>query len=68
MYLKDQQLVSYNTGHIKGLGVIVGVSTTPQPFMGSVYMIQDISGNFPNKAYPFNVISLPETMFSIVAE
>lgn len=43
-----------------GKGVIRGVCTTDQPVIGATYIIEDISGNVPNKTYPFKFFSVAE--------
>lgn len=56
----DGQLVDYDDSETSGYGVIVGCATTPQPVMGRIFIVEDKSGRFPNKVYPYSVFTCAE--------
>jgi len=55
--------VQYNLGPMfTGHGVICGVSAIPQAGIGHTYILEDKSGNIPNKEYPFTHLVCPENL------
>lgn len=63
---KDQQIVNFDNGIIKGMGMIVGVATTPFAVIGSIYVIQVGSSepSLPTEEYPFSAIPMSECYIS----
>ena len=52
---KDGDVVRYNTGPMKGEGIVVGVATVPLCTIGASVIVEDLSGNLPNDEYPFRI-------------
>lgn len=61
MKYKEGQSVKYDIsdGVIRD-GVIRGNSCIELPVIGASYIVEDKSGSFPNEAYPFSHLSIPE--------
>lgn len=49
----DGEVVEYDNGQMKGRGKIVGAATTPMAAIGSLMIVEDLSGNIPNEEYPY---------------
>lgn len=52
---KDGDTVRYDTGLMKGEGVVVGVATVPLATVGASIIVEDLSGNLPREDYPFRI-------------
>lgn len=50
---KQGSKVHYIVAGYSGIGRVCGVATTPVPVIGVTYIIEDMSGNFPNETYPY---------------
>jgi len=50
---KDGDVVRYNTGPMKGEGIVVGIATVPLCTIGASVIVEDLSGNLPSEEYPF---------------
>ncbi len=57
---KDGDIVDYDFNHLGGVGCIVGVSTTHNPVLGRMWIIEDLSDNIPNETYKFKMFVCPE--------
>lgn len=57
---KPNDIVEYKLGLLKGKGKVVG-KTAPQASMGEMIIIEDLSGNLPNKQYRFTHFAAPES-------
>jgi len=58
--LNNGTIVHYNIeGEVRysGQGIIHGVSSNELPVIGYQYIIEDISGNFPNEKYPYKMFA-----------
>lgn len=50
---KEDQVVKYSVGLLKGKGKIKGIATVDMPYIGKQYIVEDLSGNIPNQQYPY---------------
>jgi len=50
---KENAIVHYDLGVMKGSGKIKGISCAGVPLGGKSYIIEDLSGNVPNTQYPY---------------
>lgn len=59
---KNGDSVSYDMGILKGNAVVVGVSSTPLPWIGATYILKDPKMN--TDSYPYECFVCPENMMS----
>lgn len=59
------EIVEYDLDTIKGMGKVVGIATSELPVIGRTYIIEDISGNFPSKLYPYTHLAIPGPLVKI---
>ena len=50
---KQGDKIYYDNGVICGYGIVVGISTSPQPIIGTGYIIEPI-GNISTPTYPYS--------------
>lgn len=67
-YLRENQLVKYNYNGLSGLALVKGVATVEMPSIGKTYILEDISGNFPTKDYPFKSFACFEVWIDVLAD
>jgi hypothetical protein len=62
--LKEGDLVSFKLPDIdeKIYGIIRGKALVELPEIGSTYIIEPVSNNFPNETYPYSFIALPQVL------
>ena len=53
MKYKNKDKVKYKIEKTEGEALVVGHSMSNQPILGAGYILQDLSGNFPNDIYDF---------------
>lgn len=46
-------IVDYDNGVAKGRGKVKGIAQNAYPVIGRTFILEDVSGNFPNETYPF---------------
>jgi len=62
---RDGMPVRYQlSDFITGTGIIRGVATTPLYGIGAMYIVEDTSGNLPNKNYPFRFFTVAENFIT----
>ena len=47
------QLIRYDNGVISGPGMVVGIAANDLPVVGVSWIVEDLSGQFPNDSYPY---------------
>ena len=50
---KENDIVKYDIGLLKGKGKIKGVANSGVTLLGKSYILEDLSGNIPNDTYPY---------------
>ena len=58
------EIVYYDNGHMKGVGMVVGVATVELPAIGITYILKDMSKNIPNSKYNFEYFVCSATHLS----
>jgi hypothetical protein len=62
MKYKEGEHIDYILpGVVKGKGIIRGIATTEVPFIGNIWIVEDLSKNFPNETYPYSHFACPES-------
>ena len=51
---------------VNGIGKVVGYATLEIPCIGRMWILEDVSGNFPNNDYHYTTFSCPESYISDV--
>lgn len=59
---KNGDSVSYDMGILKGNAIVVGVSSTPLPWLGATYILKD--PKMDTDSYPYECFACPENMIS----
>lgn len=60
--MKQGDIVSYQVHNMKGKARVVGVSSSAQPVIGRMLILEDLSGNIPNETYPYTHFTAPEVL------
>ena len=60
--------VHYKMGSLEGHDVILGKSTMEFPILGAFYILEDLSGNIPNEAYPYTHFTCPEVWLTDIED
>lgn len=57
---QDGDEVSFDTGDVKGKGIVVGVGINEQPVIGVMYLLKVTESEppIPNRFYPFSVLPM----------
>lgn len=64
---KDGDKVRYKLSEfIEGVAVVRGVSTTPIYGLGAVYILEDLSGNVPNKEYRYKFFTAADLHLQLI--
>jgi len=45
--------VKYRIGILKGKAIVKGIAVNSVAILGKTYILEDLSGNFPNAGYPY---------------
>lgn len=59
------EIVVYDLDVAKGVGKIVGIATAELPVIGYTYIVEDLSGNFPSKLYPYSHLAIPGPLLKV---
>lgn len=59
------EIVEYDLDMVKGTGKIVGIATSELPVIGYTYIVEDLSGNFPSKLYPYTHLAVPGSLLKV---
>lgn len=54
------QIVLGDENRLCGHAIVRGISVVEMPVLGYTYILEDISGNFPNETYPYTHFACPE--------
>lgn len=64
--IANNQLVEYTFGDYIGIGKVVGVATTEMTVVGFMYIVQDLTGLFPNEEYSYGTFSVQQSFIKAV--
>lgn len=66
MKFKQNDKVEYDVNGMKGEAIICGIATNSLPVIGQSYILQDLSGNFPNDTYAYTHFAAFECWLKLI--